>query len=79
MNNHSFREVCGHRLPSEDDFLRNLKFWGPGVAVSIIGGIGLVGNILSIVAIVTLPKIRLSLFYKVSKIRSRTILIPEII
>lgn len=66
MNNLSFPEVCGHRLPSEDDFLRSLKFWGPGVTVSIIGGIGLVGNILSIVAIVTLPKIRLSLFYKVS-------------
>ena len=67
MSNFSLPQVCGQLLPSEDEFLTDLKFWGPGVAVSIIGGIGLVGNILSIIAIATLPKTRLSLFYKVSK------------
>ena len=44
----------------------NLKFWGPGVSVSVLGCIGLAGNLLSIIAIASMVKPRLSLFYKVS-------------
>lgn len=57
--------VCGDQyLVSESELLENLRFWGPGVSVSVIGACGLVGNILSIVAIATFPKSKLTLFYK---------------
>ncbi len=33
-----------------------MRFWGPGVTVSALGGVGLVGNLLSLLTIVTMKK-----------------------
>lgn len=63
--------ICGEPYSSSDHFLKELKFWGPGVSVPIIGTIGLVGNALSVYAIATFPKSKLTLFYKVNQTNCR--------
>ena len=64
----NYTPFCGTPYTDEDRLLENLKFYGPGVSVTIIGGIGLVGNVLSIIAISTFPSSKLTLFYKVRTI-----------
>ncbi len=64
MNSTFQPSICGEAHSSSDTFLKDLRFWGPGVSVAVLGAFGLVGNILSIWAIITFPKSKRSLFYK---------------
>lgn len=43
---------------------RMLDWWAGGIVVTTIGSIGLIGNIVSLVAIIFLPSKRKTMFYK---------------
>jgi hypothetical protein len=66
MNLTEIPAICGEKVEN-DKLLKDFLFWGPGVAVSVVGSIGLAGNVLSVVAIASMPKPRITLFHKVSK------------
>ena len=58
-------DVCGLPPgPEKEDELVKLQWWVGGVAVSIIGVIGIIGNMLTLTAISLLPSNRRSMFYK---------------
>ena len=48
----------------EKETYRMLDWWAGGVVVTTIGSIGLIGNIVSLVAIIFLPSKRKTMFYK---------------
>ena len=63
--NSSDDTLCGTPpTPDERQENRLLDWWAGGVVVSTVGGVGIVGNILSLMAIVLLPTSRKSMFYK---------------
>ena len=56
---------CGIPPNSEErETHRMLDWWAGGIVVTTIGSIGLIGNIVSLVAIIFLPSKRKTMFYK---------------
>ena len=61
----NYTEICGFPLSLEEkQELKRLEWWGGGVALCVIGVIGILGNTLSLTAITLLPSKQRSMFYK---------------
>jgi hypothetical protein len=57
--------LCGvSPTPEDREVKRVLEWWAGGVAVSTIGTIGIIGNTVSLIAIILLPSQRKTMFYK---------------